>query len=149
MLELGWSGCAYDLEEKTIAAFNERFRSHVESGRIQGIHGSFLESKPDEKADLIVSCMVMEHLDDTLEAAFMQHVTTCLKDDGLMIGLVPSSPAHWGIEDDIAGHCRRYTRESMTSLMQRSGWRLPSPGGTHLSDLEPAAAGFELPGAQE
>lgn len=64
----------------------------------------------------------MEHLRDDLENKFMQLSSGLLSDNGLMIGLVPSSPAHWGIEDDIAGHCRRYTRDTLCKLMNSNGW---------------------------
>lgn len=59
----------------------------------------------------------------------MAQSARCLKKEGLMIGLVPASPAHWGIEDDIAGHCRRYTRATLKELMQKSGWRLTHNAG--------------------
>jgi hypothetical protein len=42
----------------------------------------------------------------------------------LMIGLVPGSPTHWGIEDDIAGHCRRYTRVRIRNLITNNGWKV-------------------------
>ena len=60
--------------------------------------------------DLIISCMVMEYLDYELESKSMQRSSELLAESGLMIGLVPSSPAHWGIEDDIAGHWKVYPR---------------------------------------
>ena len=46
-----------------------------------------------------------------------------------MIGFVPASPRHWGIEDDIAGHYRRYTRERLGELMQKAGWTLNYTAG--------------------
>ena len=72
----------------------------------------------------MISCMVMEHLEDDAQNAIMKMSADCLKKGGVMIGLVPSSPAHWGIEDDIAGHCRRYTRNSIETLVSVNGWKL-------------------------
>ena len=72
----------------------------------------------------MISCMVMEHLEDDAQNAFMKMSAEYLKKEGVMIGLVPSSPAHWGIEDDIAGHCRRYTKDSIGTLASVNGWKL-------------------------
>jgi hypothetical protein len=73
--------------------------------------------------------MVMQHLDNDAESAFMQRSAQWLKPQGLMIGLVPGSPAHWGIEDDIAGHCRRYTRPAVSELAKKTGWAVDHLAG--------------------
>jgi hypothetical protein len=81
-----------------------------------------IDANSEVKVDLIISCMVMEHLSDDLENKFMKLSSELLCDNGLMIGFVPSSPAHLGIEDDIAKHCRRYTRDTPCKLMHTKGW---------------------------
>jgi SAM-dependent methyltransferase len=125
LLDHGWSGCSYDLEAKTIAALKDRFAEEIAQNRFVPINGDYLSTRPaSEKVDLVISCMVMEHLEDDAQSAFMQVSAQCLKKEGVMIGLVPSSPAHWGIEDDIAGHCRRYTRTAIETLAAESGWKL-------------------------
>ena len=60
--------------------------------------------------------MVLEHLDEKSEAKFMECAKNLLKVNGILIGFVPSSPAHWSIEDEIAGHFRRYTRSKLKDL---------------------------------
>lgn len=130
LLERGWSGVSYDLDVNTIAALKARFATEIAQGRYAAIAGDFLSSTPDHNpADLVISCMVMEHLDDVAEPAFMRQAARNLNPGGLMIGLVPSSPAHWGIEDDIAGHCRRYTSDTLNRLMQTTGWQLDHVAG--------------------
>jgi hypothetical protein len=57
-----------------------------------------------------------------------------------MIGLVPGSPANWGIEDEIAGHCRRYTRTSIKTLATNNGWKLQ-----HIAGLTYPISNFLLP----
>mgnify|MGYP000220372278 CR=1 FL=1 len=59
----------------------------------------------------------MEHLDDDSQLAFMKKAASILMNNGLMIALVPASPAHWGIEDGIAGHYRRYTKNNIENLL--------------------------------
>ncbi len=57
-----------------------------------------------------------------------------------MIGLVSASPPHWGIEGDIAGHCRRYTRNRLHSLVENNGWKI-----CHLSGLTYPVSNILLP----
>lgn len=125
LLDLGWSGHSYDLEAKTIATLSDRFNKEIAEHRFVPINDDYLSARPIcEKADLVISCMVMEHLEDDAQSTFMQKSAECLKKGGVMIGLVPASPAHWGIEDDIAGHCRRYTRAGIETLIAVSGWKI-------------------------
>lgn len=60
------------------------------------------------KFDLIISCMVLEHLNDDEESAYFRTAKTLLAHQGRIILLVPSCPEYWGCEDEIAGHYRRY-----------------------------------------
>jgi len=130
LLEMGWHGTSYDLMSTTVDALNLRFATPIRDGRYQVQNADFLTSQThEEKVDLIISCMVMEHLDDDYELQFMHKAGEWLKPGGIMISLVPASPQHWGIEDDIAGHFRRYTRTSITQLMGRAGWNLQHVAG--------------------
>src|SRR3569833_3468591 len=69
-----------------------------------------------QDTDLVISCMVMEHLNDREEAEFVRKAIRRLMPQGRLIGLVPASPRHWNIEDEIAGHYRRYTRDRIRDL---------------------------------
>jgi SAM-dependent methyltransferase len=126
LAKLGWRGTVYDLSEDTISGLAKRFANEIREGRIEAKVGDFLQSaapeRPESRADLVISCMVMEHLDDAGECAFMRQAARQLRPHGLVIGFVPASPAHWGIEDDIAGHCRRYSRQSLKTLLETTGW---------------------------
>lgn len=131
LLRAGWVGTVYDLSAETIGKINRRFENECATGRLSVIVGDYLSYPvaPNERVDLIISCMVMEHLEPEAERSFMQHSAMCLKAGGRMIGLVPASPRHWGIEDDIAGHCRRYTRDALLELVRTTGWRLDHVAG--------------------
>lgn len=127
LLRAGWSGTIYDLSEETVTKLKQRFALDVASGRLAIVLGDYLSApsaQPESRVDVIISCMVLEHLDDEAERKFMEFSRTHLKTGGRMIGLVPASPSHWGIEDDIAGHCRRYSRNSLESLLHATGWKL-------------------------
>ncbi|OUS10695.1 hypothetical protein A9Q89_10675 [Gammaproteobacteria bacterium 53_120_T64] len=141
LLDQGWSGKSYDLEAKTIASLKGRFYKEIAEHRYTPINEDYLNmSASTGKVDLVISCMVLEHLEDKVQFSFMQKSKKCMKVGGIMIGLVPASPAHWGIEDDIAGHCRRYTRLTLEKLTADSGWKL-----VHIAGLTFPTSNYLLP----
>lgn len=141
LLDLGWSGRLFDLEEATIANLRQRFSREIGERRIEVSPGDYLLSDPGhDKVDLVISCMVMEHLDDNVQTAFMRKSSVYLKDTGLMIALVPGSPSHWGIEDEIAGHFRRYTRDTFRELASNNDWKV-----VHIAGLTYPISNLLLP----
>jgi SAM-dependent methyltransferase len=140
LLNIGWAGRSYDLEVKTIKALKGRFSKEIVEHRFEPVNEDYLLAPVNEKVDLVISCMVMEHLEDNAQSEFMHKSLENLRQGGIMIGLVPGSPAHWGIEDDIAGHCRRYTRTSIKTLTTKSGWKLQ-----HIAGLTFPISNFLLP----
>jgi len=127
LLKLGWRGCVYDLDQTTISKLRKRFSVAVESEQLITINADYLQTPPPppfDKADLVISCMVLEHLKELQVVSFMASSANYLAEDGRMIGLVPGSPKDWGIEDQIAGHLRRYTSSSIEDLINRTGWQL-------------------------
>jgi len=118
LLNTRWRGRAYDLEPATVHQLRLRFTREIAEGRYDAVAIDYLDvSTLPEKVDLVISSMVMEHLDETAESEFVRKTAAFLSDRGIMIGLVPASPDHWGIEDEIAGHFRRYTRERIYTLL--------------------------------
>ncbi len=140
LLSTGWSGKSYDLEKKTISSLKERFAKEIGDNRFSPVNEDYLSASECEKVDLVISCMVMEHLEDSQQLAFMRKSADCLKAGGIMIGLVPASPLHWGIEDDIAGHFRRYTKSSLKKVTDTNNWKL-----LHLAGLTVPISNLLLP----
>ena len=126
LLSLGWKGSSYDLAFDTIQKLETRFSHQIEDGKYKAVNCDFLSLDPNitPKADLIISSMVLEHLDEDLEQRYMHQAKMLLNPNGLLVGLVPSSPKHWGIEDEIAGHHRRYTFDSIQKLTHNTNWHL-------------------------
>lgn len=144
LLELGWTGESFDLDPHTIADLHERFVPEITANRYRPVHEDVLcLANRAAYADLVISCMVMEHMDDRAEPRFMHKAASLLRPGGRMIGLVPASPAHWGIEDDIAGHFRRYTREALHLLAAATGWNVE-----HLSGLTYPLSNMLLPASK-
>jgi SAM-dependent methyltransferase len=143
LLSLGWTGISCDLDVVTVQRLNNRFANAVGDSRYLCVAADFLNEQQSflpSKVDLVISCMVMEHLDYGAESTFIRKTASLLKPTGLMIGLVPGSPEHWGVEDDIAGHYRRYTRESISTLMLKNQWQI-----LHLVGLTFPISNFLLP----
>ncbi len=140
LLDLGWHGFSYDLDKTTIDKLKIRFAREINEDMYEAISGNFIASLEHQKIDLVISCMVMEHLSESAELDFIKKSKLLLKDGGILIGIVPSSPNHWGIEDAIAGHFRRYTRERLKELFCNSGFKLE-----HLVGLTFPMSNFLLP----
>jgi hypothetical protein len=65
--------------------------------------------------------MVLEHWTEEQVEAFLAKASGLLVPGGRLCVLVPGSPSHWGIEDDTAGHLRRYTFEALRALAHKTG----------------------------
>lgn len=141
LLAMGWRGTVYDLDAETVAHLRQRFQAEVADARLQIVHGDFTAGTRDApSADLVISCMVMEHMDDATQQRYLAAAKAVLRPGGRLVGFVPGSPSHWGIEDEIAGHQRRYTRESLYSLAAENGWCIE-----HLTGLTYPVSNLLLP----
>ncbi|MEJ7685852.1 MAG: class I SAM-dependent methyltransferase [Variovorax sp.] len=88
LLDKGWSGKSFDLEEQTIAKLNERFHTQLADRRFTAVNENFLSTVSTEhsKVDLVISCMVMEHLEDASELKFMSAARDSLVPRGMTRG---------------------------------------------------------------
>ncbi len=72
--------------------------------------------------DLMVSFDVLEHIEeDYLAAAEMFRV---LRPGGTALIAVPSDMALWSAHDVAGGHVRRYSRQTLTELIEKAGFRI-------------------------
>lgn len=123
LLNHGWTGMAFDLNKSALEQSAERNEKAVTEGRLQLCHGDWLSEKHSGgEFDLVISCFVLEHLDEEQQRNYVQKCKEVLSPGGQSVLFVPSSPKHWGIEDDIAGHFRRYTRESLRQCFDENDW---------------------------
>jgi SAM-dependent methyltransferase len=123
LLSLGWSGTGYDLNTAALERASSLNRGFIESGRFAVHNADWLASgEQPESVDLVISSMVLEHLDEGEVTDYFAHAARLLRPDGRGIFFVPGSPRHWGIEDEIAGHYRRYTIASLSDAARQHGW---------------------------
>jgi SAM-dependent methyltransferase len=140
LLEEGWTGAGCDLNEPTVQHARAALDRHVREGRFAVDVADWLSEDLAEDVDLVISSMVIEHLHDSQERAYLDRCREALASGGRIMLFVPASPAHWGIEDDIAGHIRRYTRLSLATHLADAGWRVE-----HLAGLTFPLSNLVLP----
>lgn len=78
-----------------------------------------LDDAPSARADLLIACEVLEHIEDDRDA-LAQWVSN-LRPGGCLILSVPAHMRMWGIRDVWAGHVRRYSRSDLLKLAQEAG----------------------------
>lgn len=75
-----------------------------------------------ESFDVLTSFDVLEHCPDDLDA--LTRWGTWIKSGGYLIISVPAFDSLWGINDEISHHYRRYTRPSLTRILEQAGFRV-------------------------
>lgn len=83
------------------------------------LHGLVSVVPDDQKFDLVCAFEVLEHIDDDLEA--LRDWMNRLQPNGQILISVPAGPDRFGPMDTLVGHFRRYSAESLTSVMDEAG----------------------------
>lgn len=78
----------------------------------------------DGALDLVVAYDVLEHLAD--DEGCVEEVMRVLRPHGRFLVAVPCDPKLWSEHDVAVDHLRRYTRETLTALLDRPGFELRS-----------------------
>jgi len=135
LLEAGYGVAAVDgsrmciqrLNEGLEAAFNLDGPASVDpekglnlndvSTGVAELHALPFENESFEAA---VSGEVLEHLDD--DRAAVEELYRVMKPGAPCVVTVPASPRLWGIEDQWAGHKRRYQKKELQQLFESAGF---------------------------
>ena len=115
-LTSGLKGIAFDLNSESCEKNVRRNKEHIDQGQFSVLNQDFLTEKNQCKVDIIFSSMVIEHLNDKDVCRYFKKCKECLKPGGLVACIVPANMRFWGIEDEIAGHYKRYTFECVEKL---------------------------------
>ncbi|MEM9023040.1 MAG: class I SAM-dependent methyltransferase [Bacteroidota bacterium] len=127
LLKAGFTGHGVDLNESACENNRTNNAAAIASGAYSVHHGDFFGL--DVKADIIISSMVIEHLPEEDLDRYFQHCRSILNPNGVIITLVPASMKYWGIEDEIAGHMKRYEFEDFQQLESRHDLQLRHVSG--------------------
>lgn len=130
LLERGWSGIGIDLNTYSLNIACEINSTYLKQEKYTLVPEDFFKLDLSKtKFDLIISCMVLEHFDSEKEILYLQRAKSILNPNGKIILLLPSCPKYWGIEDEIAGHYRRYTFSSIRKKLLDCGYRVDDIAG--------------------
>jgi SAM-dependent methyltransferase len=69
--------------------------------------------------DLVTAFDVLEHIDEDYLA--MAEITRVVRPGGTVLIAVPCDMALWSAHDEEVGHVRRYTRDTLTDVIQKAG----------------------------
>ncbi len=72
--------------------------------------------------DTVVCLNVLEHVPD--EAGALANIRGALAPGGKLVVLVPQGPGLYGTLDEVLGHVRRYTRESLSTALKSAGFEV-------------------------
>lgn len=142
LLELGWTGVGYDLNPEALAEAQELNHEFIEAKKLELICADWLSVESSEKFDLIISCFVLEHLDDEHEQSYLERCSRSVTERGIVALMVPSSPKHWSLEDEVAGHYRRYDKKELVEKLAASGFHCNHTVGLNYpltNNLQPVA----------
>ena len=119
LLKQGLTGVGYDLNASACEnnrALNVNF---VNDEKYAVHHSDFFYEESNQLFDIVLSCMVIEHLSDDVVSNYFEICMRKLAPNGKIIILVPSSMKYWGIEDEIAGHYKRYEFADIESIAKK------------------------------
>ena len=124
LINAGLTGTAIELSMTSSERLKQRFSESIHDGSLTIKNENFLTAgKLMTQFDLIVSAMVIEHLNSSDEHAFIQKCYDSLRDGGVLMLFVPANPKYWSIEDEVSGHFRRYTRQGLIKLVEPQNFR--------------------------
>jgi len=129
LLDSGWSGVGYDLNIKSVNYLNEFLASYIDQAKYEIFQENFIGTVGKEKLDLIISSMVLEHLSDSEVESYMETAKGLMSEKGRVVFFLPANIHAWGVEDEIAGHFRRYDRESVIALAKHHGLKVSHIAG--------------------
>ena len=121
LCERGLSGRAVDMSADAIAEARGHLADFVGTGRLQVDRADALGERDERRYDLVLSLMVMEHIEDDVD--FAKRLATRVNRGGHLIIGVPGRRDRWSIEDETVGHWRRYEREDLARVLEKAGLR--------------------------
>jgi SAM-dependent methyltransferase len=141
LLDLGWHGVGYDLNADSLKNAASLNAQAIADGLYFLKHENWLaDNSQESEADLVISSLVLEHMSDSEELEYIRRCQNTLKAGGVAILFVPGSPEHWGIDDEIAGHYRRYTASTLSDRFDQKNWQC-----THVAGLNYPLSNLLLP----
>lgn len=115
-LDAGFSGVGLDLNQGACENNKTLNKQYIDSKKYDVRNDDFFNLDEEKKYDIVFSCMVIEHMPDEMVEGYFEKAKRLISENGRIVCLVPSSMKHWGIEDEIAGHIKRYEKSDVESI---------------------------------
>lgn len=115
-LDAGFRGKGIDLNINACKKNKQLNATYISNQSYSVSNQDFFMLEEDKKYDVIFSCMVIEHMEDKMVKSYFEKAKNLLSKKGKIVCLVPASMKHWGIEDDIAGHIKRYELKDINNI---------------------------------
>jgi len=128
-LEHGYRGFSYEINPESCKINNHLNNGYIQNSNYEIKNMDFLADKIDNKVDVIITCMVIEHLPDEKVSQFFTHCRSILNKNGIIVTLVPSNKKYWGIEDETAGHYKRYEFNDFNVIASQHNLKLKHIAG--------------------
>ena len=129
LLDKGMTGVGYDLNASACKNNETTNNAYIQAGKYRVLNENFIGSVVKEKYDFIISCMVIEHLDPDTVAAYFNSCKQLLSPGGTIAVFVPANMKFWGIEDEIAGHFKRYTKDDFNKIAANHNFEVVDMAG--------------------
>lgn len=129
LLAHGWQGLGVDLNESACEKNRATNVQSISAGSYTVRNVDFLATDDLGAADMVISSMVLEHLDEAATQRFFDVIRSVLRPNGDLVLMVPGSPEHWGIEDEVAGHIQRFDRPSLVDELSDHHFRADHVAG--------------------
>jgi SAM-dependent methyltransferase len=124
LLEKGYTGTGIDFSPAAIEEASQKLAPYIQDGKYQLQQANLLEGpSPDNNFDFAMSFFVMEHVENDTD--FLKALKSRVRSGGYVIISVPGRKDKWGIEDETAGHYRRYDRQDLVDVIENAGLAHP------------------------
>ncbi len=119
LLRRGLTGIGFDLNKMACKLNAELNRTYIEKNKYRIENYDFFQFESKEKFDVIITSHVLEHLTEEELYHFFIKSKKLLNKEGKIVIIVPANMKFWGIEDETAGHYRRFEANDFYSISEK------------------------------
>jgi 2-polyprenyl-3-methyl-5-hydroxy-6-metoxy-1,4-benzoquinol methylase len=121
LCSIGLRGAGIDFSPLALETSKVTLRDEIVAGRFALIEGDAtnLDAQTVPRADIGVSVMVMEHVENDTE--FVRRISMFVQPGGYLAICVPGRRDCWSFEDETVGHLRRYDRDDLYRVLNAGG----------------------------
>ena len=123
LLQAGMQGIGMDLNDDACEINRTRNQDFIVQGQYRVLNDDFLKLS-GAQADLILSSHVIEHLPDEVLNDYFAKCKSILNPGGRVVSLVPANQKYWCVEDETAGHYRRFEHEDFRRISEDHGYEV-------------------------